>query len=128
MTTEPRTSGHALQTTREVLDAWRSGVDAHDPDTVAALFTDDALFQGLTPEHGLGRRAVSAYYASQPAGMTADYEVLSSRAISPHVVLSFAHATFDFADGSRTHVHLTVVLEQVDRSWKIRHYHVSRVG
>lgn len=128
MTTEPGTSDDARQITRAVLDAWRSGVDAHDPEAVAALFADDAVFQGLRPEHGVGRAAVSAYYASQPAGMTAGYDVLSSRALAPDVVLAFARAAFGFTDGAQTLVHLTVVLDRVDASRRIRHYHVSRIG
>jgi hypothetical protein len=34
---------------RGVLDQWKAGVDAHEPQTVAALFTEDAIFQGLHP-------------------------------------------------------------------------------
>ena len=32
---------------RGVLDRWNAAVDAHDPERVAAYFTEDAIFQGL---------------------------------------------------------------------------------
>jgi hypothetical protein len=31
---------------RGALDQWRAGVDAHEPEKVAAVFTEDAIFQG----------------------------------------------------------------------------------
>jgi hypothetical protein len=39
---------------RGVLDQWKSAVDAHDPERVAAYFTDDAIFWGLHP-YSVGR-------------------------------------------------------------------------
>jgi ketosteroid isomerase-like protein len=30
-----------------VLEQWRAAVDAHDPERLAAIFTEDAIFQGL---------------------------------------------------------------------------------
>jgi WD40 repeat protein len=32
---------------RSVLDEWKAAVDAHDPQRAAAIFTNDAIFQGL---------------------------------------------------------------------------------
>ncbi len=46
---------------REVLDEWKAGVDDHDPGRVAAVFTEDATFQGLHP-YSVGRRGVFDYY------------------------------------------------------------------
>ena len=43
---------------RGVLDQWQAGIDAHQPERVAALFTEDAVFQGLHP-YGVGRHVVS---------------------------------------------------------------------
>lgn len=40
---------------RDVLDRWKDGVDAHEPQDVAATFTSDAIFQGLHP-YGVTRR------------------------------------------------------------------------
>jgi hypothetical protein len=39
---------------RGVLDEWKAGVDAHEPQKVAAVFTEDAIFQGLRP-YSVGR-------------------------------------------------------------------------
>ncbi|SDK59929.1 hypothetical protein [Nonomuraea jiangxiensis] len=48
-------SGNADRETilREVLDRWRAAVDGHEPQRVAALFTENAIFQGLRAEDGL---------------------------------------------------------------------------
>ncbi|MFD0279056.1 hypothetical protein ACFVHB_34830 [Kitasatospora sp. NPDC127111] len=55
---------------RDVLERWKSAVDAHEPERVA-VFTDDAIFQGLHP-YTVGRQGVADYCASQPLGKTAD--------------------------------------------------------
>ena len=48
---------------------WTSGgraIDAHDPERVAAVFTEDAIFQGLHP-YSVGREGVADYYDSPAA-------------------------------------------------------------
>lgn len=110
---------------RGVLDQWKSGVDAHEPHRVAACFTDDAIFQGLHP-YSVGRAGVAAYYDAQPAGLTAAYQVLETRRIAADAVLGYLSVDFGFADGRRLPVHLTVIVQERDGRWLIRHYHVSR--
>ena len=34
---------------RGVLDQWKAAVDGHEPQRVASLFTEDAIFQGQRP-------------------------------------------------------------------------------
>jgi hypothetical protein len=54
---------------RGVLDQWKLGVDAHEPQKVAAVFTEDAIFQGLRP-YIVGRHGVADDYDAQPRDMT----------------------------------------------------------
>ncbi|MDT5336418.1 MAG: hypothetical protein QOD90_1923 [Mycobacterium sp.] len=68
-----------VQIIHRTMDEWKAGIDAHDPTRVAAVFSEDAVFQGLRP-YGVGRDAVADYYDSQPTGMTVTYHVLESRA------------------------------------------------
>ena len=63
---------------RGVLDPWKAAVDAHEPEGVARLFTEDAIFQGLHP-YSVGRKGVAEYYDSQPRGMTAEFAILETR-------------------------------------------------
>ncbi|GAA2902194.1 hypothetical protein Acy02nite_71260 [Actinoplanes cyaneus] len=107
---------------RDVLDAWQQAIAEHDHDRVAALFTEDAVFQGLHP-YSVGRPGVAAYYAAQPPGMTVDYRILRSRPLADDVVLGWIAAEFRFADESRPP--LPVSLTVVVRGGKIAHYHVS---
>ncbi len=74
------------------MDEWKAGIDAHDPGRVAAVFTEDAVFQGLRP-YGVGRDAVADYYDSQPVGMTVTYRILESRRPADDVVLGYLAAT-----------------------------------
>ena len=53
---------------RGVLDQWKAGIDTHEPRKVAAVFAEDAIFQGLRP-YSVGRDGVVAYYDSRPPGM-----------------------------------------------------------
>jgi hypothetical protein len=109
-----------MTTLDEVLGRWQKAIAEHRPEEVAALFTEDAVFQGLHP-YSVGRAGVSRYYDSQPLGMTVAYEVLQNRQ-EGNVTIGWIEADFSFVDRDPLPVSLTVVL--VDG--QIAHYHVSR--
>jgi len=111
----------------EVLNAWADGIRDHDSERVAANFTADALFQGVAPMHSLGRPGVFSYYDKQPAGLSPEYKIIEHRQLSDTALISFVDVDFTHADGVVIAVHLTAVLEFVDGSWLISHYHVSQV-
>ncbi|MFG3296280.1 hypothetical protein ACGF3G_46815 [Streptomyces sp. NPDC048179] len=109
-----------------VLDRWQAGVDAHQPDRVAALFTEDAVFQGLHP-YSVGRQGVADYYASQPLGMKAEYRVLETRRLADGIVLGYLAVEFSFTDRPPLDVKLSVLVTRVAQEWFIGHYQVSRL-
>ncbi|KOX20493.1 hypothetical protein ADK67_29850 [Saccharothrix sp. NRRL B-16348] len=106
---------------RDVMDRWKDAVDAHEPERVAANFTEDAIFQGLRP-YGVGRAAVAEYYASQPLGLTAEYRVLETRDLADDLVLGYLEVDFSFVDRPTLRVHLGVVV----RNGLITHYQVAK--
>ncbi|MEU7804704.1 SgcJ/EcaC family oxidoreductase [Micromonospora arborensis] len=120
-------SSAEAQILRTVLDQWRSAVDAHEPDRVASLFTDDAIFQGLHP-YTVGRDGVAEYYAAQPLGLTATYDIRETRRLADDVVLGYLEVEFGFTDRPALTVHLGVLVRRVDGTWLIGHYQVSRLG
>ncbi len=112
----------------EVLDAWRKAIGDHHPSSVAEVFTEDAIFQGLRP-YSVGRTGVESYYAAQPEGMTVAYRILESRRMGDDVVLGWVTADFDFTRAvpgrAPIAVNLTVVVRRTAGGWRIAHYHVS---
>jgi hypothetical protein len=81
-----------------VLDEWKAGIDAHEPEKVAAVFAEDAIFQGLRP-YIVGRQGVTDYYDAQPRGMKVTYRLLETRRPAEELVLGYVHAKFAFTDG-----------------------------
>ena len=116
----------AHEVLQEVLDVWQAGIDAHEPDSVARVFAEDAIFQGLRP-YTLGRDGVRAYYASQPAGLTVRYRILETRTPADGVVLGFTQADFTFADGATMSLNLSVLVTRTPQGWQIAHYQVSAI-
>lgn len=110
---------------RSVLDQWRAGIDKHDPQAVAELFTGDAIFQGLRP-YSVGPRGVFDYYDSQPTGMTVDFSVLESRRLGDDAVLGYIAATFAFPTGETKDLRLGVVIVRVDGVWRIAYYQAGQ--
>ena len=114
------------------LGALAGAIAAHEPAVVAAQFTEDALFQGFDPQPGFGRAAVDAYYAKQPVGLTADYELLSTREPADGVALGYARVLFHRPERD-VPVFMTVVAERgaagsdSPGQWLLSHYHVSKV-
>ncbi len=111
---------------RDALDRWKAGINAHEPETVAEVFADDAIFQGLRP-YSVGRQGVVAYYASQPAGMNVDYQILQARRLAPNQVLGYVHADFTFPDRPTVSVFLGVVVEHDQDGSSIAYYQASRL-
>jgi uncharacterized protein (TIGR02246 family) len=109
---------------RNLLDRWKAGVDKHQPDEVAALFTPDAIFQGLHP-YSVGRQGVSDYYDSQPLGLTAEYRILETRRPADGLVLGYLSVDFSFTDRPTLNVNLSVVASRGDDGWYLSHYQVS---
>jgi hypothetical protein len=111
---------------RDVLDRWKTHVDAHEPEGVGAVFTGEALFQGLHP-YSVGRRGVAEYYASQPLGMTADYEILESRRLADDLVLGYLRVLFAFTDRPTLTVYISVLAKNEPGGWFLDHYQVSKL-
>ena len=112
---------------RGALDRWKAGIDAHEPERVSEVFTEDAIFQGLRP-YSVGRRGVIEYYASQPPGMTVDYRILETRSLGSDHSLGYVHADFTFPDGHVVSVSLGVVITRTETGWSIAHYQASRLN
>ncbi|MDV9173489.1 hypothetical protein R6V09_25735 [Streptomyces sp. W16] len=110
---------------RGVLDPWKAAVDAHEPEQVARLFTEDAIFQGLHP-YSVGRPGVAEYYDSQPLGMKAAYDVLETRRYADDLVLGYLDTEFTFTDRPPVDVKLAVLVRRLADGWYIAHYQVSR--
>ena len=118
---------HGLTTVlTTVLDQWKSGIDDHDPSRVAALFTKDAVFQGLHP-YGVGRDAVAEYYDSQPLGLSPRYRILETRELADDLILGYLTVDFTFTDRPTLTVNLGVLLRRTDEGWLIAHYQDSRL-
>lgn len=111
---------------RTVLDRWKAGVDTHEPERVAAVFTDEALFQGLHP-YTVGRPGVAEYYASQPLGMTAEYEILESRRLADELVFGYLRVAFAFSDRPTLTVYISVIAKWAAGDWRLDHYQVSKL-
>jgi ketosteroid isomerase-like protein len=120
MTTTPESE----EILRSILDLWKAAVDAHQPDSVAALFTEDAIFQGLHP-YSVGRQGVADYYDSQPAGMSASYRLLETRTPADDLVLGYLSVDFAFIDRPTLTVYLSVLVKRGTDGWQIIHYQVS---
>jgi muconolactone delta-isomerase len=120
-------SASAADTLDAVLTRWKTAVDAHQPEQVAALFTTDAIFQGLHP-YSVGQPGVAEYYAAQPMGMTAQYTLRETRALSDGLLLGYLTVDFGFTDRATLTVSLSVIVRREAAGWRIAHYQVSRLG
>jgi uncharacterized protein (TIGR02246 family) len=123
MDTVAATEGAIL---KGVLDRWKAAVDAHEPQRVAAVFTEDAIFQGLHP-YSVGRLGVADYYDSQPIGLTADYRILETRRYADDLVLGYLSVDFSFTDRPTLTVNLSVLVKHRGNEWFVSHYQVSRL-
>jgi uncharacterized protein (TIGR02246 family) len=111
---------------RSVMDRWKAGFDTQKPEQVAAVFTEDVIFQGLHP-YSVGRKGVTDYYASQAPGMTVAYRILESRRTADDLALGYLSADFLFPDRPTVSVYLGVLVRNCDDGWRIAFYEASRL-
>lgn len=111
----------------DILDEWKTAVDAHQPLRVASYFTQDTIFQGLHP-YSVGRQGVAAYYESQPLGMKAEYRILETRKFSDDLVYGYLSVDFSFVDRPTLTVNLSVLVQRTEEGWRIGNYQVSALG
>jgi ketosteroid isomerase-like protein len=121
-----QTSPNEADSLDGVLARWKAAVDAHQPEHIAALFTTDAIFQGLHP-YTVGPAGVAEYYAAQPTGMTAAYTLRETRKLSDGLVLGYFTVDFSFNDRATLAVYLSVIIRKDANGWRIAHYQVSRL-
>ena len=112
---------------REVMDRWKAGIDAQRPKEVAAVFTTDAVFQGLQP-YGVGRTTVADYYLGQAPGMKVGYAMLQTRRPAADVALGYLRATFSWPDGHTVTAYIGVVVTRGTDGWSIAQYQASAIG
>ncbi|MGW7261570.1 YybH family protein [Streptomyces sp. NPDC054834] len=127
MSTTTHTTKNDAEILRGVLAPWKAAVDAHDPQRVASLYTEDAIFQGLHP-YTVGHQGIAEYYDSQPLGMTAEFRILETRRLADDLVLGYLDAEFSFTDRTPVAVKLALVVRRVADGWSIVHYQVSRLN
>lgn len=121
---ETKTDTHMEAAVRDAMDRWKAAVDAHEPDKVADVFTEDAIFQGTHP-YSVGRPGVAAYYDSQPLGMQARYQIVETRRLAEDLALGFLEVVFAYVDKDPLPVHLGVLLKREADTWNIAFYQVS---
>lgn len=116
----------AGEVVRDLLDRWAASLAAGRADEIGALFTEDGLVQGFDPVPAFGPAAATAYYAKQPRGLTAEYELLSARWLREDAIVAYAGVLFHRPDGD-VPVYLTIVAERGERDWQLGHYHASKL-
>ncbi|WTX00171.1 nuclear transport factor 2 family protein [Streptomycetaceae bacterium NBC_01309] len=108
-----------------LLDDWQQAFNSHRPADVAALFSEDALFQGISPQLGREPQEIIEYYSNVPPDATARAEVIAAVPLGDGIVHGFADVAFT-APGRDVHrVRLSIVAEQVAQKWLIRQYHAA---
>jgi len=108
-----------------LLHDWQQAFNAHRPAEIAALFSQDALFQGISPRLGHGPQEIFDYYARVAHGTTTQVKVVSGGELSQETVHGFAEVTFTGPTGDVHLICLSIVAKRAGGIWLIHQYHAS---
>jgi hypothetical protein len=122
---EASTEGTAYGVIAELLGRWQRAFDNHRTADLVSLFTEDALFQGISPRLLAGPAEIFGYYDNVAEGTTAIVEVLRANPLCDGIVDGFADVTFTARTGETFPIRLSVVAQRFEDTWRICHYHAA---
>lgn len=109
----------------ELLGRWQRAFDNHRTADLVSLFTEDALFQGISPRLLAGPTEIFGYYDNVTEGTRAIVEVLRANPLCDGIVSGFADVTFTAHTGETFPIRLSVVAQRFEGTWLIRQYHAA---
>jgi uncharacterized protein (TIGR02246 family) len=111
-----------------LFDEWNAALQTGDPDSVAALYADDAVLlptisNKVRHDHGEIRDYFALFVGMVPTGVIdeANVRVFGDLAINSGLY------TFTFADGSTVAARFTFVYRRSGDRWQIIEHHSSRM-
>jgi uncharacterized protein (TIGR02246 family) len=111
---------------------WNAAGAPWDPQALANVYTEDAVFFGGRPGHSVGRDAIRGYFASYDGVIASGVMELVEPVIlplAPGLVLAQGHVDFSFvlAGDKRTRslLRATLVLAKRGERWLILQHHFS---
>ncbi|MGQ7937646.1 YybH family protein [Paraburkholderia sp. D1E] len=112
--------------------AWNAAARDWNPDTLTAVYTEDALFFGGRPGHSVGSSAIREYFASYDGVIESATLALVEQhfiRLGPDCFLAQGYGEFSFViSGGRTsnsRLRTTLVIVSQHGEWKIRQHHFS---
>ena len=112
---------------RSVQTKWAEVFSPLEPDRMAALYSEDAVFYGSNKLLRSGRDGVRAYYAGLPKGVLIGVAFDNEKvvALTPDVISVAGTATFKRANDTDLVLRLTLVLVKRSGTWLIASHHAS---
>ncbi|MFD1929948.1 SgcJ/EcaC family oxidoreductase [Nonomuraea mangrovi] len=108
-----------------LLHAWQRAFNAYHPTEIVLLFSQDALFQGISPRLRRGREEIFEYYDRIAHGTTAEAKLLSAALLGQAILHGFAEVTFTAPTDDIHRIRLSIVAEQAEEAWLIHQYHAA---
>lgn len=111
--------------TESLRHAWIAAFNAHDLDSHAALYTEDAMLFGSDDTLHRGRAGIRSYFAGRPPGAAVKhYPVPELVQLGPDTAVTAAFV--DFTDGATLMPYrVTWTLVRRDGNWRIAQHHGS---
>lgn len=116
-----------LSDAKRVEAQWVAAFTPLDPDAMAALYSEDAVFFGASPPLRTGRDGVRAYFVGLPKGVFTGVTFSDEQAVqlTPDVISVAGTATFMRGANPDLPFRITLVLVRRDGRWLIASHHVS---
>ncbi len=115
---------------RQTLDSWADCFSRRDPEAMASLYTDQALFFGSKPVLFQGRRGVQEYFASLSPRRKNSVRVdeIVAVALADDAIALAASAHFQVDDNNPVVMRLSQTLKRVGIRWLVASHHASPFG
>jgi hypothetical protein len=123
---------HCSQILNNMQDAWNAAAKVWNPNTLAQLYAENALFYGGRPGHSIGATEIQKYFASyqgliESAVLDLIEQELVQTGSDCFIAQGFGSFAFMLSGGRATKsvMRTTLVLKQIGGIWKIQLHHFS---
>jgi uncharacterized protein (TIGR02246 family) len=114
------------QVALQFFSQWQAAINDRQPERMAELFANDAIFVATAPAPLVGRSRIVEYYRATPVGLEVSVALKVAKSAAPTDVRAVGEVVFILPDGNYLSGRLTLTfIMESPGAWRVSLYHAA---